>query len=68
MSKDRIVRKRREAKVLRQDPQREAPRSTHLAQVRRAISRLPFSITCFFTDENNNSVKVGQFVKIQEEY
>lgn len=63
-----IKKYKREPQILRKDVQREAPRSTHLAMLKRATSRLPFSFTVFFTDENNCTVKYGQFVKIQEEY
>lgn len=64
----RVIKRAREAKIIRTDPQREAVISTHLNLVRRATSRLPFSFTIFFTDENNNTVKFGQFAKTQEEY
>ena len=63
----RIVRKERAPKVLRPDPQREAPKTSHLDLVRRATSRLPFSFTIFFTDEHNQTVKFGQFAKVQDD-
>ena len=59
---------KRKAVVIKQDPQKEAPQGTHLKMVKRFTSRLPFSFTIFFTDENGMSVKYGQFVKAQEEY
>lgn len=67
-TRHRIKKAYRREQVVRPDPQREAPRSSHLQLVRRAINRLPFSCTVFFTDENGQTIKCGQFVKLQEEY
>jgi hypothetical protein len=51
-----------------QDRHVEAKPSLHLNQVMKATENLPFSFTMFFTDEHNNSIKYGRFVKVQAEY
>lgn len=64
----KVQRRERQPQILRRDPQVEAPSSTHLGLIRKACGNLPFSFTVFFTDEHNNTVKYGQFYKVQTEY
>jgi hypothetical protein len=43
------------------------PTSSHLNTIKRKLRDVPFGFTIFFTDENGNSIKYGQYAKIQEE-